>query len=77
MAGRLSHELPTPVAVVRSSLDNLQAQTLPAEARVYVDRANEGVGRLARLISRLSEATRVMVRRMRYEASDSRLRSAR
>jgi signal transduction histidine kinase len=59
MAGRLSHELRTPVAVVRSSLDNLRAAPLADEARVYVDRANEGVGRLARLIARLSEATRL------------------
>ena len=59
MAGRLSHELRTPVAVVRSSLDNLKAQALPGDARVYVDRAGEGVDRLARLISRLSEATRL------------------
>jgi len=59
MAGRLSHELRTPVAVVRSSLDNLKAQSLPADARVYVERAGEGVDRLARLISRLSQATRL------------------
>ncbi len=59
MAGRLSHELRTPVAVVRSSLDNLKAQALSDEARVYVERAGEGVERLARLISRLSEATRL------------------
>jgi two-component system sensor histidine kinase ChvG len=59
MAGRLSHELRTPVAVVRSSLDNLKAQQLPGDARVYVERAGEGVDRLARLISRLSEATRL------------------
>jgi dedicated sortase system histidine kinase len=59
MAGRLSHELRTPVAVVRSSLDNLKAQPLPEAARVYVDRAGEGVERLARLISRLSEGTRL------------------
>jgi dedicated sortase system histidine kinase len=59
MAGRLSHELRTPVAVVRSSLDNLKAQALPESARVYVDRAGEGVERLARLISRLSEGTRL------------------
>ncbi len=59
MAGRLSHELRTPVAVVRSSLDNLKAQSLPREARVYVERAGEGVERLARLISRLSEGTRL------------------
>jgi len=59
MAGRLSHELRTPVAVVRSSLDNLKAQPLADEARVYVERAGEGVERLARLVSRLSEATRL------------------
>ncbi len=59
MAGRLSHELRTPVAVVRSSLDNLKAQPMTDAARVYVERAGEGVGRLARLISRLSEGTRL------------------
>jgi signal transduction histidine kinase len=59
MAGRLSHELRTPVAVVRSSLDNLREQQLPEDARKYVERAGEGVGRLARLISRLSESTRL------------------
>jgi signal transduction histidine kinase len=59
MGGRLSHELRTPVAVVRSSLDNLKTQSLPADARVYVDRAGEGVERLSRLIARLSEATRL------------------
>jgi dedicated sortase system histidine kinase len=59
MAGRLTHELRTPVAVVRSSLDNLKAQKLPDDARVYVERAGEGVERLSRLISRLSEATRL------------------
>jgi dedicated sortase system histidine kinase len=59
MAGRLAHELRTPVAVVRSSLDNLKQQPLEPDARVYVERAGEGVERLARLISRLSEATRL------------------
>ena len=59
MAGRLSHELRTPVAVVRSSLDNLKTQALPAESGVYVERAGEGVERLSRLISRLSESTRL------------------
>jgi len=59
MAGRLSHELRTPVAVVRSSLDNLKAQPLPEATRVYVERAGEGVERLSRLIARLSEGTRL------------------
>ena len=59
MASRLSHELRTPVAVVRSSLDNLRSQSPGGEARVYLDRAGEGVERLSRLISRLSEGTRL------------------
>jgi signal transduction histidine kinase len=59
MAGRLSHELRTPVAVVRSSLDNLREQPLAEPARIYVERAGEGVHRLDRLISRLSESTRL------------------
>jgi two-component system sensor histidine kinase ChvG len=59
MAGRLSHELRTPVAVVRSSLDNLGSQMPPGEGRVYLERAEEGVERLSRLIARLSEATRL------------------
>ena len=59
LAGRLTHELRTPVAVVRSSLDNLREHALPADARVYVERANEGVSRLSKVIARLSEATRL------------------
>ena len=59
MAGRLSHELRTPVAVVRSSLDNLRAELPPGAPLVYLDRAGEGVERLSRLLSRLSEGTRL------------------
>lgn len=59
LAGRLAHELRTPVAVVRSSLDNLGAGPLDPGSRVYLERAGEGVERLSRLISRLSETTRL------------------
>ena len=41
LAGRLSHELRTPVAVVRSSLDNLKQVELPDEARIYLQRADK------------------------------------
>jgi len=44
---------------VRSSLDNLRLQALPAEARVYIARADEGLRRLATILSRMSEATRL------------------
>ncbi|MBI3528100.1 MAG: proteobacterial dedicated sortase system histidine kinase [Betaproteobacteria bacterium] len=59
LAGRLSHELRTPVAVVRSSLDNLKQVELPDEARVYLHRAEEGLGRLTTIFTRMSEATRL------------------
>ena len=47
------------MGVVRSSLDNLRLQPLPAEARVYIARADEGLKRLATILSRMSEATRL------------------
>ena len=59
MASRLSHELRTPIAVVRSSLENLGLQPLPAEARVYIERAEEGLARLNTILTRMSEATRL------------------
>lgn len=59
MAARLSHELRTPVAVVRSSLDNLRATEVSEQGRIYVARAEEGVQRLSALISRMSEATQL------------------
>jgi two-component system, OmpR family, sensor histidine kinase ChvG len=59
MASRLSHELRTPIAVVRSSLDNLGLAHLPDEARVYIDRAQDGLNRLAHILTRMTEATRL------------------
>ena len=59
LGARLSHEFRTPITVVRSSLDNLAMQPLPADAQVYVRRAEEGVARLAAILSRMGEARRV------------------
>ncbi len=59
LAGRLSHELRTPVAVVKSSLDNLRAQPVPPEAGVYLERAQGGLDRLSQILTRMSEATRL------------------
>jgi dedicated sortase system histidine kinase len=59
MASRLSHELRTPIAVVRSSLDALRMQPLPEEARVYMERAQQGLNRLAHILTRMTEATRL------------------
>ena len=59
MAGRLSHELRTPIAVVRSSLENLKLAGTPEESRTYVARAEEGLARLNTILQRMSEATRL------------------
>jgi two-component system sensor histidine kinase ChvG len=59
MASRLSHELRTPVAVVRSSLENLKAAPLPDDARVYMARAQEGLTRLTQILTRMTEAARL------------------
>jgi signal transduction histidine kinase len=57
MASRLSHELRTPIAVVRSSLENLKLA--PADGRVYIERAEAGLARLSTILTRMSEATRL------------------
>jgi len=59
LAGRLSHELRTPIAVVRSSLENLRLEGDPAQREVYLERAEEGLSRLSKILTRMSEATRL------------------
>ena len=59
LGARITHEFRTPVTVVRSSLDNLAMQNLPQEAREYMRRAEEGLGRLNKLITRMGEARRL------------------
>ena len=59
MAGKLSHELRTPISVVASSLDNLQHENIDADTQRYVSRARDGVNRLQNLLVRLSEAARI------------------
>ncbi|WP_299076095.1 proteobacterial dedicated sortase system histidine kinase [uncultured Paraglaciecola sp.] len=59
MASRLSHELRTPVAIVNSSLDNLLLEDQKPESKQYVDRAKQGITRLSKILSNMSEATRL------------------
>jgi len=59
MASRLSHELRTPIAVVRSSLENLKLSPSAEETRTYIGRAEEGLKRLGTILTRMSEATRL------------------
>lgn len=59
MSSRLSHELRTPVIVVRSSLENLRLITNDDEAAVYLQRAEEGISRLNLILTNMSEAARL------------------
>jgi len=59
MASRLAHELRTPVSVVRSSLENLILEDQTSENKIYLERANNGVHRLTRILNKMSEATRL------------------
>ena len=60
LASKLSHELNTPLAIVKSSLDNLEhalqeRSALPPEAAPYLARARDGVARLGALVRAMSE----------------------
>lgn len=75
MASRLSHELRTPVAIVRSSLDNLAVIQKDESERAYTERALRGIDRLSQILTRMSEATRleaslVSTNRVTFNAAD-------
>ena len=59
MSSRLSHELRTPVTVVRSSLENLGMNQQAEGSAVYLERAEEGINRLNLILTNMSEATRL------------------
>lgn len=59
LASRLSHELHTPVAVVRSSLENLALLPQNEENEKYIKRSQTGILRLNRILTNMSEATRL------------------
>ena len=57
LASKLSHELRTPLTIVKSSLENLEHESLSKESAVYTARAKEGVERLRKILSAMSEAS--------------------
>jgi two-component system sensor histidine kinase ChvG len=59
LASKLSHELRTPLAIVTSSLENLEHESLDDTSREYTARAREGADRLRKILSAMSEASRV------------------
>ena len=59
LAGKLAHEIRTPLTIVRSSLDNLESEALPEGARAYLERARQGSERLGSILIAMGAATRV------------------
>jgi len=59
LASNLSHELNTPLAIVRSSLENLEHAGLPPDALPYLTRARDGAARIGAIVRAMSEASRM------------------
>jgi signal transduction histidine kinase len=59
LAGKLAHEIRTPLTIVRSSLENLESEGVSSSARVYLDRARQGSERLNGILVAMGAATRV------------------
>ncbi|HEU4662478.1 MAG TPA: ATP-binding protein [Dokdonella sp.] len=75
LASKLSHELNTPLAIVKSSLDNLEHHDVPAAARPYLARARDGAERLGSIVRAMSEASRIERAIASAEAEDFDLRA--
>ena len=60
LSRKLSHELRTPIAVIQTSLENLEQSTaVSGQTDVYVARAREGLVRLNSILTAMSEANRL------------------
>jgi two-component system, OmpR family, sensor histidine kinase ChvG len=59
LAGKLAHEIRTPLTIVRSSLENLEAEPAGDAARTYLERARQGSERLNAILLAMSAASRV------------------
>jgi signal transduction histidine kinase len=60
LSRKLSHELRTPIAVIQTSLENLEQSTTAAgDSDVYVSRARAGLERLSSILTAMSEANRL------------------
>ena len=59
LAGKLAHEIRTPLTIIRSSLENLESEGNSENAKVYISRAREGSERLGAILTAMGAATRV------------------
>lgn len=73
LASRLSHELRTPIAIVRSSLDNLLLNEKDEEQIEIIERALHGNQRLGEIISRMKDASGIKEAMQSAVKEDTRL----
>jgi two-component system, OmpR family, sensor histidine kinase ChvG len=59
LAGKLAHEIRTPLTIVRSSLENMESEGVSSSAGIYLDRARQGSERLNAILIAMGAATRV------------------
>jgi two-component system sensor histidine kinase ChvG len=59
LAGKLAHEIRTPLTIVRSSLENMESEGVSSSAGVYLERARQGSERLNGILIAMGAATRV------------------
>jgi dedicated sortase system histidine kinase len=59
LSRKLAHELRTPLAVIQSSLDNLEHENSEPQAAVFLGRARAGLLRLNKILTAMSEANRL------------------
>jgi two-component system, OmpR family, sensor histidine kinase ChvG len=59
LAGKLAHEIRTPLTIVRSSLENMESEGVSSSASVYLERARQGSERLNTILVAMGAASRV------------------
>ena len=60
LSRKLSHELRTPIAVIQTSLENMEQQSEGGDSNsIYIKRAREGLTRLNKILTAMSEANRL------------------
>lgn len=59
LSAKLAHELRTPLAIVSTSLDNLEHEKRDDSTDAYLERLRQGTERLESILSAMSAATRV------------------
>jgi len=58
LASRLAHELRTPIAVIKTSLEHVE-ECITQDGRIYLERAKTGSERINDIVARMSEASRL------------------